>query len=105
MKHWELERSSIDDLWALHTEIATILEDKLQQEKKRLTERLERLQTSGRLERLQTSGRRPYPPVNPKYCNPEQPSETWSGRGRQPRWLVKQLKHGRQVEEFRIQAA
>ena len=97
MKHRELERLSIDDLWSLHSEIATILEDKLQQEKRRLSERLERLQVP--------TGRRPYPPVNPKYYNPEQPSETWSGRGRQPRWLVEQLKHGRQVEDFRIQAA
>ena len=46
------------------------------------------------------SGRRPYPPVSPKYRNPDQPSETWAGRGKRPRWLVKQLKSGRRVEDF-----
>ena len=30
--------------------------------------------------------------VAPKYCNPSNPSETWSGRGRQPAWFAKALK-------------
>ena len=100
MKQQELERLSIDDLWALHTEVAPILKAKLRLEQRRLTERLERL------ERLQVpAGRRPYPAVHPKYCNPHLPSETWCGRGKQPRWLVKQLKRGHRIEDFRIQAA
>jgi DNA-binding protein H-NS len=93
MTQRELERLCTDDLWSLHNNIATVLEEKLKEEKRRLTERLEQ---------LQDTGRRPYPPVNPKYCNPEQPSEKWSGRGRTPRWLVEQLKTGHQIEEFRI---
>ncbi len=30
--------------------------------------------------------------VAPKYRNPSNPSETWSGRGRQPAWFVKALR-------------
>lgn len=30
--------------------------------------------------------------VAPKYRNPSNPSETWSGRGRQPAWFAKALK-------------
>ena len=30
--------------------------------------------------------------VAPKYSNPSNPSETWSGRGRQPAWFAKALK-------------
>ena len=48
------------------------------------------------------SVRRPYPPVSPKYRNPDQPSETWSGRGKQPRWLVAQLRLGKRIEDFSI---
>jgi DNA-binding protein H-NS len=29
--------------------------------------------------------RRPYPKVTPKFKNPQDPSQTWSGRGKQPR--------------------
>jgi DNA-binding protein H-NS len=40
--------------------------------------------------------------VAPKYRNPKDHSETWSGRGRQPRWLVRELAEGRKVEDFAI---
>jgi DNA-binding protein H-NS len=49
--------------------------------------------------------RRPYPVVVPKYRNPEQPSETWAGRGKTPRWLAAQLKSGRRIDDFRIRHA
>jgi H-NS histone family len=45
--------------------------------------------------------RRRYPVVLPKYRNP-QTSETCSGRGKRPRWLIAALKSGRKIEEFRI---
>jgi DNA-binding protein H-NS len=102
VKRAELDRMSSDDLWSLHVEVTQLLQQRIQQEKLRLEERLERLQTPAMSRRV-ASERRPYPPVSPKYCNPDQPSETWSGRGKQPRWLVAQLRSGRRVEDFRIQ--
>ena len=96
MKRAELDRMSTDDLWSLHVEVSQLLQERIKQEKLLLEERLKRLGTP-------VSGRRPYPPVSPKYCNPDQPSETWAGRGKQPRWLVAQLKLGRRIEDFRIQ--
>ena len=95
MKRPELDRMSTDDLWSLHVEVSQLLQQKIQQEKLRLEERLKRLGTL-------VSGRRPYPPVSPKYRNPDQPSETWAGRGKQPRWLVAQLRSGRRIEDFSI---
>jgi len=41
-------------------------------------------------------------PVEPKYRNPDKPSETWSGRGREPRWLAEKTAAGRRREEFAI---
>ena len=46
--------------------------------------------------------RRKYPKVLPKYCNPLVPSETWSGRGKRPRWLVAALETGHRLDEFEI---
>lgn len=40
--------------------------------------------------------------VEPKYRNTENHSQTWSGRGKQPRWLVVKLEQGHQLEEFLI---
>ena len=40
--------------------------------------------------------------VEAKYRNPDDTSETWAGRGRQPRWLAAQLKKGAKLEKFLI---
>ena len=38
--------------------------------------------------------------VAAKYANPDDASETWTGRGRKPRWLVAKLKAGDRIEKF-----
>ncbi|WP_152535895.1 H-NS histone family protein [Bradyrhizobium sp. Ai1a-2] len=67
----------------------------MQQEKLLLDECLRRL-------RAPVPGHRPYPTVRPKYRNPDQPSETWT-EGKQPRWLVGQLRLGKHIDDVRIQ--
>jgi DNA-binding protein H-NS len=42
--------------------------------------------------------------VAPKYRNPENPAETWAGRGLKPRWLAAALKTGKKLEDFSISA-
>jgi DNA-binding protein H-NS len=95
MERMELDQTSIDELWSLHVEVAQLLQTKIKTEKLALEERL-------RILKAPVSERRPYPPVSPKYRNPDPLSETWSGRGKQPRWLVAQLRSGRRIDDFRI---
>ncbi|MFP4638893.1 MAG: H-NS family nucleoid-associated regulatory protein [Guyparkeria sp.] len=38
----------------------------------------------------------------PKYINPANPSQTWSGRGKRPNWLVDELNKGKKLEDFQI---
>jgi DNA-binding protein H-NS len=106
MKRSNLEILSTEELWVLHQKIAATLKTKINAEKKVLEDRLSQL--NGRL-RVEPSGetpaRRSYPTVFPKFRNPEQPSETWAGRGKKPRWLTAQLKAGKQIDEFRIDLA
>jgi DNA-binding protein H-NS len=40
--------------------------------------------------------------VAPKYRNPENPSETWAGRGLKPRWLTAAIKGGKKPDDFLI---
>jgi DNA-binding protein H-NS len=40
--------------------------------------------------------------VAAKYVNPDNTSETWTGRGRKPRWLSAKLKDGERIEKFLI---
>lgn len=44
----------------------------------------------------------PVKKIAPKYRNPSNPQETWTGRGRAPRWLQAQLDKGRKREKFLI---
>jgi DNA-binding protein H-NS len=37
-----------------------------------------------------------------KYMNPDNRSETWTGRGRQPRWLAAELKKGAKLPDFAL---
>jgi hypothetical protein len=37
-----------------------------------------------------------------KYANPEDKSDTWTGRGRKPNWLVARLKKGADLAQFEI---
>lgn len=106
MKPIELERMSLDDLWKLHVEISETLASKMGAEKNVLEGRLKQLKsTSPADQQTRTPGRRPYPAVFPKFQNPNDPSQTWAGRGKQPRWLTEQLKSGRRISDFRIQQA
>jgi DNA-binding protein H-NS len=108
-KKIELESMSLDDLWSLHEKISAILSARIRAEKHELEKRLavldggtDIISQSGASRSLQNGKeRRKYPRVLPKYRNP-QTSETWSGRGKRPLWLVAAMKSGHKIEEFRI---
>ena len=117
MKKRDFEGMPLDDLWALHEQIGRVLASRITAEKQQLEQRLIRL-NSGKISKpsaapiLNSKGRkssktrdrprRKYPKVFPKYQNSAVPTETWSGRGKQPRWLVSALKSGRTIKEFEI---
>jgi len=99
VRNKNIEKMSVDELWNLHEEIRSVLSTKLDAEKRQLERRL--VQLNGRAEN-KPKMRRPYPEVHPKYRNPERSSETWSGRGKRPRWVDAQLRSGKKVDELLI---
>jgi DNA-binding protein H-NS len=112
-KKLNLDAMSIDEMWRLHEEIILALSARLTSEKRELEKRLAQLRRdkgeipqSAPVDRKLKIGapgkRRKYPKVFPKYRNPKDTSETWSGRGKKPRWLTAALKAGHTIEEFVI---
>lgn len=95
---------SLDELWTLHQQVAASLTQKMLVQKGRLEERLLKIGLAVEATRFDRKRRR-YPPVRPKYLNPMNPAETWSGRGRLPRWLRPQLRGGRKLDDFLIDQA
>jgi DNA-binding protein H-NS len=103
----DLKSMSVEELWSLHELVSATLARKIQAETARLDQRLRQLSVgAGAYNGKEMShARRPYPRVFPKYRNPAEPSETWAGRGKQPRWLAAQLKSGKKIDDFRIRLA
>jgi len=40
--------------------------------------------------------------VPPKYRNPENPDDTWTGRGRKPKWVEAALASGKSLDDIKI---
>ncbi len=110
-KKFDLDGMSVDEMWRLHEKIGQVLSVRLTSEKRELEKRLAQLRRENEMHAVSAEAtgvsreRRKYPRVYPKYRNPNDPSETWSGRGKQPRWLVAALKTGHKIEEFMISKA
>lgn len=103
----DIRAMSIDELWELHEELGRLLSIRLSAEKRQLEKKLAQLRRDNPVREGSSLGegageRRNYPRVVPKYQNPNEPSETWSGRGKQPRWLAAALETGRSIDEFMI---
>lgn len=52
--------------------------------------------------RAPAKARKPIGKVAPKYRNPDNPNETWTGRGKPKSWLATKLAGGAQLEDFLI---
>jgi DNA-binding protein H-NS len=105
----DFEAMDFNGLWLLYEDLTKVLAEKIATEKLELEKRLaqlNRINPIGEAATLAQSKidrpRRKYPKVLPKYCNPSAPTETWSGRGKQPRWLVAALRSGSKLDDFLI---
>lgn len=57
---------------------------------------VEELLGTGRSKAKKETGKK----VEPKYQNPKDTAQTWTGRGRQPKWLAEALAGGKKPEDF-----
>lgn len=104
MTRHDLNSMSVGELWSLHELVVSLLARKISSEREELKQKLRALGQNipPRSEKVTHHARRPYPQVFPKFRNPARPSETWSGRGKQPRWLTAALRSGKKLDDFRI---
>src|SRR6267154_2922240 len=99
-----LKSMSIDALVGLRGKIDAALTTKVADERRSLESELVKLSRvdmgSGRSKAA--FGRGVRGKVAPKYRNPENPGETWAGRGLKPRWLAAAIKSGKKLDDFAI---
>jgi DNA-binding protein H-NS len=99
-----LKTMSIAKLRDLKAKVDAAISEKVKARRHELETGLSKLAGySGAGRRGRPAGRGgPRGAVAPKYRNPENPSETWAGRGLRPRWLVAAMKGGKKLEDFAI---
>lgn len=105
MKDVQLDKLTIKDLKELRSKVDRAIASRQTDERNNLKERFREMAEEAGLSLNEvfgggrsTKGRT----VAAKFANPENPSETWSGRGRQPNWLSAKLKSGANLEDFRL---
>ena len=89
---------SVEELWEIHKEISKLLEARILAKKKMLEGRLSSLLPA----KTDLKAHRPYPPIVPKFANPDDPSKVWSGRGKRPQWVTEKLASGLTLEDLSI---
>jgi DNA-binding protein H-NS len=100
-----LEKMSLDELKALRKDVDAAISD-FQKRKKQ--EALVAAQKAAREhgfsldEILGAKGAKTATKGAPKYANPADASQTWTGRGRQPQWIKDALAAGKSLDDMAI---
>jgi len=94
-----LKTMAVDKLMKLKTDVDAMLSLKVSEQRRVLEAELSKL---GGYQRGKKSGGGRRGSVPAKYRNPENPTETWAGRGLKPRWLAAAIKSGKKIEDFSI---
>lgn len=103
----ELSNLTIEQLEQLKLDIDREISDRKKHKQKSLRADIERLAREAGVSLDELFGgaaksAKPKNTVAAKYRNPADPSQTWSGRGRQPVWLAALLAEGKSLTDFLI---
>lgn len=92
-----IKSMSLSELLKIKTKIEAAVFQRINSERKQLTKAMGRVETlsARNAKRMKTLARKPRKtrklPI--RFRNPENPQDTWAGRGLRPRWLVAALKN------------
>jgi DNA-binding protein H-NS len=102
-----LKTMSVVKLQALKSQVEAAISARVTERRRELEAQLSKLSgfggRGGKATKLGRGGARGA--VAPKYRNPDNPAETWAGRGLRPRWLAAAIKGGKTLEDFAIVGA
>ena len=106
MRPINLEKMPLKDLIDLEVRVQNAISTAKDRERTEIKQKIEELALDSgfSMDELFSRGRGALKgrTVAPKFINPENRAETWTGRGRKPKWLVAKLSKGSKIEEFAI---
>lgn len=101
-----LEKMSYKDLLSLKDRVAAAIVARQAAEKVELKRRLEEMVSQSGFDVSDIfggrGGARKGSKVAIKYRNPKDPTQTWTGRGRKPRWMADALAKGQKMDNFLV---
>ena len=106
MRQINVDKMSLKDLMELELKVKKAIAVAKDRERAELKSKIEQMATESgfSVNELFASGRGGPKgrTIAPKYANPDNAGETWTGRGRKPKWLVAKMDKGAELEDFLI---
>ena len=102
----DLSKLSIEDMEALAKEIEIEITTRRQAEKDRVLQQMRELAASIGATPESLFGKAGKPAakeVAVKYRHPDDPSQTWTGRGKRPLWVVQALADGKTLADLAVE--
>ena len=100
-----LEKMSLPELIELQKDLEPAIKKKQRKEKTSLRKQMENLAKQSGFtfdEVISTAKPKAVSKVKPKYANPNDSDQTWTGRGRRPKWVEAALKDGKNLDDLLI---
>jgi DNA-binding protein H-NS len=100
-----LNTLSLKELKDLQSQVAKAISSYEDRQKKAALVELEEVARSKGFTLAELTGisvPRKRAPASAKYANPANKSDTWSGRGRKPRWFIEALAKGKKPEDLAV---
>lgn len=102
----DLDNMSLSELRALKTRVERAIDGYQERQRKEALAAAEEAARNYGFNLSDLTGarksRRASGTVAPKYQNPDDASQTWTGRGRKPRWVDAALKSGKSLDDLAI---
>lgn len=101
----DIDALSLNELKALRSKVDRAIatyEDRKKKEALAELEEIARKMGYPLADLLALSASKPRKAVAAKYANPENPAETWTGRGRKPKWVEAALAAGKTLDALAI---
>lgn len=100
----DLDAMTIKELQELISEANSTIERKQEDEKKKLLSEMRQMAEDRGFDYDELTGakKKERKRAAPKYQNPDNLKQTWSGMGRQPKWIEEQLASGKSLQDLEI---
>ncbi|NYS25244.1 H-NS histone family protein [Rhodobacteraceae bacterium 2376] len=101
----DLNQMSLEELKKLRRDVEKAIETYKDREKIAAlaeVESLAREKGFSLAELLKSGGKKSRSGLPPKFVNPADPSQTWTGRGRRPKWIEAALAEGKSLGDLAI---